>query len=79
MQNWETCYCKLHVEITRIGSFVNCNAWSPKDQSSEKSWYALVARASVLAIILAKALNVFSGAIGRKFVFNLMQCFKEQS
>jgi hypothetical protein len=79
MQNRETRFCKLRIEITGISSFVNCNTWSPKDLSSEKSWYALVTWASALVIILVKTLNVFSGAKGRKFVFSLMQCFKEQS
>lgn len=41
MRNWETRSRKLRVNFTRTGSFVNCNAWSPKDLSSEKSWYAL--------------------------------------
>jgi len=73
MQNRETRFCKLRVVITCIGSFVNCIAWSPKDQSSEKSWYALVAKASAKAVILVKTLNACGGAKGRKFVFNLEQ------
>jgi len=73
MQNRATCYRKLLVEITCIGSFVNCNAWSPKDLSSEKSWYALVTMVSAKVIILVKTLKAKSGAKGRKFVFNLLQ------
>jgi len=64
---------------TGIGSFVNWNAWSPKDQSSEKSWYAFAARASARAIILVKTLNARGSAKGRKFVFNLKQWIQEQS
>jgi hypothetical protein len=62
MQNWETRFCKLRVDFTRTGSFVNCNAWSPKDLSSEKSWYAFGAKAPAKAIILVKTLNACGGA-----------------
>jgi hypothetical protein len=79
MQNGETRLRKLHVETSGIGSFVNWNAWSPKDQSSEKSWYALAARVSARAIILVKTLNARGSVKGRKFVFNLKQGIQEQS
>jgi len=31
----------LQVIVTITSSFVNCYAWPPKGQSSEKSWYAI--------------------------------------
>jgi len=41
MLNGEIRFCKLYVGNTGTGSFVNCTTWSPKDYSSEKSWYVI--------------------------------------
>jgi hypothetical protein len=50
----------MHVDITGTGSFVNCNTWPPKGQSSEKSWYVLVVSASATTIVPAETLKCFS-------------------
>jgi hypothetical protein len=50
----------MHVETTGTGSFVNCNTWPPKGQSSEKSWYVLVVNAPATTIVPAETLKCFS-------------------
>jgi hypothetical protein len=76
MQNSEFCLCNLLVNITGTDSFVNRYTWSPKDLSSEKSWYVFGHQSLGSDDSPGKkTLNCYCNAQSRKFVF----CFCNES